>query len=156
MADGGSKGGANDDPTLAVSLGYKVRRTFRGFTQSLEERLAPHKISASMWYFLRLLGERDGLTQREISAELGLTPPTTVNAMDILEKRGLIYRNRNAEDRRKTNIFLTRAGRQLALELLPIALDVNRVATQDLSAAEQTTLFGLLERVTLALERDHR
>src|SRR5262245_12085990 len=78
------------DNSLAESMGYLVRRTFRAFTRTLELRLAEYEISISMWFFLRLLWEQDGLTQREISEELGLTPPTTVSAIDALEKRGYV------------------------------------------------------------------
>src|SRR5437867_7075837 len=80
---------------LEDSMGYLVRRTFRGFTRALEKRLARHNITISMWFFLRLLWEGDGRTQTELSKELGLTQPTTVSAMDNLERRGLIRRHRN-------------------------------------------------------------
>src|SRR5690349_1883492 len=86
---------------LSGSMGYLVRRTFRAFTRVLEQRLVAEDISISMWFFLRLLWEGDERNQKEISDELGLTPPTTVSAMDNLEKRGLIVRKRNPQDRRE-------------------------------------------------------
>ena len=102
-----------------ASMGHVIRRAHQAFTRSLEARLEPYGISSSMYFFLRLLWERDGQTQREISAELGLTPPTTVSAMDNLEGKGLIVRSRNAHDRRKINIYLTKRGRELESKLRP-------------------------------------
>ncbi|MEA3196410.1 MAG: hypothetical protein QOF32_462, partial [Gammaproteobacteria bacterium] len=44
-----------DHSKVGFSTGYLVRKTFRAFTRSLEQRLAPHDVSLSMWFFLRLL-----------------------------------------------------------------------------------------------------
>lgn len=139
---------------LDQSTGYLVRRTFRAFTRSLEHRLRSHGISLSMWYFLRLLWEKDGATQKELSDELGLMQPTTVTAMDNMEKSGLIERRRNATDRRKVNIFLTRKGAALKDKLLPYAAEVNRAALQDLSEKESRLLQDILIRIIDSLGRD--
>jgi DNA-binding MarR family transcriptional regulator len=124
------------DSELADSMGYLVRRTFRSFTHSLEERLAGYDISISMWFFLRSLWEGDGKTQKELSEELDLTQPTTVAAMDNLARRGLIRRKRNSVDRRKVNIYLTKAGVELRGSLVGFAKEVNAIALQGLSPAE--------------------
>ena len=39
--------------------------------RALQARLAAHGVSFGHWTFLRILWERDGLTQRELSAEAG-------------------------------------------------------------------------------------
>jgi DNA-binding MarR family transcriptional regulator len=104
---------------------------------------------------LRLLWEQDGLTQKELSSELGLTEATTVTAMDVMETRGLIQRRRNAQDRRKLNICLTPQGRALKRRLLPYAAEVNKVAVDGLSRQELGVLWELLERINLALDADY-
>ena len=140
---------------VAQSTGYLVRRTYRAFTRSLEQRLAPHGVSLSMWFFLRLLWERDGLTQKELSDELGLNQATTVAAMDGMQTRGLVQRQRSTEDRRRTHIYLTRAGRALKDELLPYAHEVNRIAVSNLSAAELEQLWDVLDRINCSLDEDN-
>ena len=142
-----------DSMSLDASMGYLIRRTFRGLTEVLEDKLADHKLSSSMWYFLRLLWESDGLTQKELSAQLGLTQPTTVAAMDNLERRGLIKRKRNVTDRRKINIHLTPAGVALKKEIQPFAREVNELALRDLSDAEVETLRRMLWSINGAVER---
>jgi MarR family transcriptional regulator, organic hydroperoxide resistance regulator len=147
--------GRIDHSKVEQSTGYLIRQTFRSFTRSLEHRLAPHDISLSMWFFLRLLWEQDGLTQKELSDELGLTQPTTVAAMDVMEARGLIQRRRSSEDRRKTNIFLTQAGRALEKRLLPFAREVNEAALTNVTTAELQKLWTILERINHSLDADH-
>lgn len=146
-------GSDNSALPLDESMGYLVRRTFRGMTDVLEDKLAEHNLSSSMWYFLRLLWERDGVPQRDLSQELGLTPATTVAAMDNLERRGLIRRSRDAEDRRVVNIYLTPAGELLGREILPYAEEVNDIILRELDSAQVETLRALLQAVNRSVNR---
>lgn len=146
---------AKADPfATGKSIGYLVRKTHRSFTRSLEKRLKEHGISISMWFFLRLLWEEEGLSQKQFSEQLNLTQPTTVSAMDNLEKRGLIRRVRNETDRRLTNIFLTDAGRALQGDIIHVAGEVNSIATNAVSPWEVEALRDMLTRLNAALELD--
>jgi DNA-binding MarR family transcriptional regulator len=137
-----------------TSIGYVVRQAHQSFIQSLEERLSPFGLSSAMYFFLRLLWEHDGITQREISERLGLTPPTTVSAMDNLEGKGLIQRSRNTTDRRKVNIFLTKRGRDLEAKLRQRAVEVNDVALAGISDADRDRTIALLAQMMQALRLD--
>src|ERR1044072_9464002 len=74
------------------SSGYLVRDAHRAFQRLLERRIAPHGVTRGQWYFLRVLWNEDGLTQRELSARVGMMEPTTVIALRGMEKSGLIRR----------------------------------------------------------------
>ncbi|MDX1483643.1 MAG: MarR family transcriptional regulator [Alphaproteobacteria bacterium] len=108
-----------------TSVGYLLRDTYRAFTKILQARISAHGVSIGQWYFLRVLWEEDGLTQRELSQRVGMMEPTTVTALNGMEKRGYVRRVRNAEDKRKVNIYLTEKGKALRNVLLPHAIDVN-------------------------------
>lgn len=127
------------------SHGYLVRTAHRAFQRELEARIAPHGVSRGQWYFLRILWEEDGLTQRELSDAVGMMEPTTVIAIRSLEKSGFVTRVRNEQDRRKINIFLTDKAKELRGVLLPMAMDVNAAAMAGLSP-EHLSLFKDLLR----------
>lgn len=145
---------AADAESLERSLGYIVRRTHRSFIRCLEQRLAEHDISISMWFFFRQLWMRDGLTQKELGDELGLTQPTTVTAMDNMERRGFIVRQRNLGDRRKINIQLTASGRAMEKKLSHYADEVNDIAWTGFSPQEKQQLMSLLLRANQSLVKD--
>jgi DNA-binding MarR family transcriptional regulator len=100
-----------------------------------------------MWYFLRALWHEDGLTQRELSNRAGTMEPTTLSAILIMEKKGLVRRVRNRNDRRKWHIHLTPKGRALKSKLLPLAREVVDTAVQNLSRSEVTQLLKALAEV---------
>ena len=91
----------------AESSGYLVRDAHRAFQRLLEKRIAPYGVTRGQWYFLRVLWTEDGLSQRELSARVGMMEPTTVIALRSMEKAGLIRRVRSTDDKRKAQVWLT-------------------------------------------------
>ena len=146
--------GATAGQTQAFSdttIGYLVRDVHRSLARALQSRIASHGVSMGQWFFLRALWDKDGLTQRELSQRVGMMEPTTVTALNGMERRGLVERVRNTHDRRKVNIYLTPKGRALRDVLLPCSLDVNREATQGVAKAELAVAMDVLRRMAANL-----
>lgn len=128
------------------SLGFLVRDLNRAVQREIGARVAAHGVAPGAWYLLRMLWERDGLTQRELARRVGTTEPTVVVALRGMEEGGLIRRERSESDGRRVHIHLTEAGRRLREALLPVAHEVNARATRGLSADEAAFLRALLRR----------
>jgi DNA-binding MarR family transcriptional regulator len=128
-------------------LAHIVRETARAFVRALTARLAEHGVSFGHWAFLRILWQRDGLTQRELSEMAGVMEPTTFAALRAMEQLGYVERRQVPENRKNVYVYLTAAGRALQEKLVPLAEDVNKVATRGLKADELATT----RRVLLAM-----
>lgn len=129
------------------SVGYLLRDCYRSFSRALEARIKPRGIGLGQWYFLRELWEEDGLAQGDLSWRVGMTAPTTVVAIRRMVKDGLVVRKQDQGDRRKVRIHLTRRGRELRDELLPMAFDVNNIATEGFSKKEIKQFRSYVERM---------
>ena len=136
------------------STGYLLRDTFRAFSKVLSARISAHGVTIGQWYFLRVLWEEDGLTQRELSQRVGMMEPTTVTALNGMEKRGYVRRVRSTEDRRKVNVFLTKKGRSLRNKLLPYAIEVNQFATEGVSEDDLENLRATLRHMRDRLQAE--
>jgi len=130
-----------------TTVGYLVRDVHRSLARALQSRIASHGVSMGQWFFLRALWDEDGLTQRELSQRVGMMEPTTVTALNGMERRNLVERVRNVHDRRKVNIYLTPKGRALREVLMPCSLEVNREATQGVSKTELAITMDVLRRM---------
>jgi DNA-binding MarR family transcriptional regulator len=126
------------------SIGYLTRITFRSFSRNLERRTLEFGVSAGQWPFLRALWNEEGMTQRELSRRVAMREPTTVTALNGMEKAGLIKRVPSKEDRRKVHIFLTPKGRRLRDKLMPCVADVNAIAAGNLDPADVANLRRVL------------
>jgi DNA-binding MarR family transcriptional regulator len=116
-------------------------------------RLAAHDVALGHWTFLRILWQRDGMTQRELSLEAGVMEPTTLHALRGMEARGWVRREQRAGNRKNLHVRLTPAGRRLRDVLVPLAEEVNALAVAgvppaDLAATRRAllTMVGNLAR----------
>lgn len=117
-------------------LAHLVRDASRAFGRALSVRLAAHDVSFGHWTFLRALWERDGLTQKELSVQVGVMEPTTFAAVKAMEAKGYVVRRQHAANRKNVYVHLTRQGRALERKLVPLAEDVNRVGVAGLGDDE--------------------
>ena len=132
-------------------LAHLVKDATRALLRALQMRLAEHSVSIGHWTFLRILWEKDGLTQRELSEQAGLMEPTTFSAIQAMQRLGYVTRRHEGDNRKKLYVLLTPKGRALKNKLVPLAEDVNRVAARGLSsediATTRRTLLAVIENL---------
>ena len=139
-----------------LSSGYLVRDAHRAFQRLLERRIAAYGVSRGQWYFLRVLWNADGLSQRELSARVGMMEPTTVIALRSMEKSGLIRRVRGGDDRRKVLVFLTAKAKRLRGELLGVARTITAEAEEGIAPRDLAVFRRIVARMTKNLDRIER
>jgi MarR family transcriptional regulator, organic hydroperoxide resistance regulator len=108
--------------------------------RSLSRRLAGHGVSFGHWTFLRILWQRDRLTQRELSEQAGVMEPSTFAAIKAMEKLGYVKRRRMPDNRKNVYVHLTPKGRALKNKLVPLAEEVNDIGLRGLDARERMLL----------------
>ncbi len=129
------------------SVGYQVRLTHRALDRLLSTKLADRGLKTGYWYYLRVLWTEEGMTQKQLSDLINVRENTTVAMILGMEKDGLVKRERHPTDRRKMCVNLTKKGRNLRDELLPLANEINRMAGQGISAADLKTCLRVLGQV---------
>src|ERR1700720_935171 len=139
-----------------LSSGYLVREAHRAFQRLLERRIGPFGVSRGQWYFLRVLWITDGLSQRQLSARVGMMEPTTVIALRSMEKSGLIRRVRGDDDRRKVRVFLTAKAKRLRGELLGVARTITDEAEEGIAPRDLAAFRRIVARMTENLDRIER
>lgn len=126
-------------------LAHLVKDATRAFLRSLQIRLDTAGVAIGHWTFLRILWEKDGLTQRELSSAAGLMEPTTLVALRRMEDLGYITREHTEGNRKNIHVFLTPEGKRLKRKLIPLAEEVNALAVKGLSEQEVANMrHGLL------------
>jgi MarR family transcriptional regulator len=72
-------------------------------------------LSISEMHLLEAVGKNkeEGRTVSDIADELKITPPSVTNAINKLEKKGYVQKNRSKKDGRVVYITLTRLGKKM-------------------------------------------
>jgi DNA-binding MarR family transcriptional regulator len=111
------------------------------------ERIGELDLTPPQVGLLRLVASRPGQSQQSLAKQLGTPATRLVPLVDGLEKRGLIERRRNAEDRRLYALELSSAGRELMGRVAQTAASHDRTITAVLTEDERTTLQTLLTKI---------
>ena len=135
-------------------LAHLVKDATRALLRALQMRLTEHSVSLGQWTFLRILWERDGITQRELSELAGLMEPTTFTAVTAMEKLGYVTRKKMPNNKKMVYVFLTRKGRRLKRKLVPLAEEVNRIAVENVEPRDITMIRRVLLTMIENLARD--
>lgn len=132
------------DYRLEQSVGFLISSTHRLLRPPLQARLRGSGVAYGMWFFLRVLWEEDGISQREIAARVKLSPPTVVTALRRLQKAKMVTLRTDPADGRRMRIFLTEKGKKLQDALLPRIEEINRIALRGLSKDDVAQLRRIL------------
>lgn len=145
---------------LARSLGYHLRTLTETWSVLLQRRLGPLGGTFPQWRYLRELWEEDGLSQRELSDRVGRQAATTVTALRVLKRGGLIKIAPAPEDRRKRRVFLTRKGRTLSETMMPTIVEIEESVLRDVPgddlAVFKQTLARMQENIDAAIFNRNR
>jgi MarR family transcriptional regulator, organic hydroperoxide resistance regulator len=102
---------------LADDLGFLLSRASGVVARAVSRTLAPLGLRMRSYSILALAAEnRDGVTQRQLAAIVGLDPSQVVALVDELEERGLVVRAADSNDRRTKLVKVTDEGRRLHAE----------------------------------------
>ena len=112
------------------------------------ERLKVLDLAPADAGILRLLRVAAGLSQQELAAKLGIHPSRLVAILDNLEKRNLVERQPNPDDRRLYSLQLTKRGEEILGRIGKVAREHQEALLSTLSKGERDTLAALLLRIS--------
>ena len=101
---------------------------------------------------LRRQGEPFRMAATGMAEDMMLSPGAMTNRIDRLERRGLVERIEDPDDRRKVLVQLSAEGLSLVDSASESRFASARSALENLSTAQQNQLDGLLRRMVLAQE----
>ena len=136
------------------SVGYLIRRLNNLTIPHAQARFADQELTFTHWIALMSLRDDISRSCSDIARHLGHDTGATTRLIDQLERRGLIVRRRDTADRRVVNLSLTAAGHAVATALMPRTVEFWNDMLAEFTAAEATTLIGLLTRLLARMEAE--
>jgi DNA-binding MarR family transcriptional regulator len=131
----------------AAPLLRLLSSSFKRSRARLQRELDEQGVHAGQDYLIEVLSEEEGLTVGEIAERLGVEVPTVVRTAQRMEASGLVAKERDPRDRRRSRIVLTERGRAVEPAVRAVLRDLERAAVRGLSATERAQLLDLLTRV---------
>ncbi|MBX6320165.1 MarR family transcriptional regulator [Pigmentiphaga sp.] len=149
-----TKGAAIDDWRSALNderLTHLIKTAFRCTSGSLSRRLKQYDVLYGHWTLLRVLWRGDGLTQRQLSEQAGVTEPSTITALKAMEAQGYVTRRKVPGNNKNIRVFLTPKGAALRSAIVGCAEEVHELAIQGVAkedlAATRRTLLAVIDNL---------
>ncbi len=112
----------------------------------LDEALEPLGIKSREFWLLVIAGAGD-ISQHQMAELCGLDPSSLVPILDGMERRGLLHRQRNPNDRRVQWVKRTEEGDRLYGRALPRAQAAEAQQLEPLTAADQRQLLAAMQKL---------
>jgi DNA-binding MarR family transcriptional regulator len=138
---------------LGNFLGFRLRRLQNQLARDFRARTREWKLRAGQFSALEIIAANPGISQTNLSREVGLDKSVMVALIDDMESRGWVARGRSETDRRHYRLLITPAG-QDAVDQLFVDLQITEsTGLQAVSAAERAVVLKALDLVYTAYVR---
>lgn len=135
----------------ALEVYIKLSRAAEAVTTRINAYLKDENLTISQFGVLEAIYHLGPMHQNQLGEKMLKSGGNMTMVIDNLEKRGLVQRERNPNDRRCVVVQLTEAGRELIEGLFPrhVQIVVNEIGV--LTPQEQTQLAALCKKVGLGM-----
>ena len=129
------------------SVGYLMRKVLSSIRTQADGQLATHDLTYAQWLPLYKISRCKDTTVASLARDLENDPAAMTRALDRLETKGLVLRERSTTDRRVVQLALTAEGQKAAAQVPAVLSDVLNGHLSDFTRDEWQTLLGLLRRM---------
>ncbi|PUB86321.1 MAG: MarR family transcriptional regulator [gamma proteobacterium symbiont of Ctena orbiculata] len=130
-----------------------LRRVIRAVDLHSRTLVESHGLTGPQALILKAL-QNGSLPAGELATQVSLSQGTVTDILNRLEKRGLIRRNRDTEDRRRVLVEATDAALTLLEQSPPLLQESFAERFSNLQDWEQTQLLASLQRIAAMMDAE--
>ncbi len=134
------------------SVGYLIKRSHSLMLDVLEPVLEAHGFTFVQYQIMAWLRDGIAVNPKDLCTQFRHNSGALTRVIDQLAERGLLERSRRDRDRRKVELELTPAGREVIERLIPLVVDKLNLALADFSSEEVQELMRLLLKLNVTLQ----
>ncbi|MBP6661649.1 MAG: MarR family transcriptional regulator [Paludibacter sp.] len=143
--------------TLKMPLGMIVVNMLKPMFCVLEMRAAKQtglKLTMPQFVLLfKISEEKEEVTLKDMAEKLGKDKSAILRMIDLLEKKELVRRAVDQNDRRKNQLLVTKKGERLIAEFREIESELNSELLEGLSDADMETFYKVANHIQIKSEQ---
>ena len=129
---------------------FHVRNNWFKISRYYNQVASEHDMSFS-WGFILLNIEREGTPSTALGPKMGMEPTSLSRTLKNMEENGLITRQADADDKRKSLVFLTEVGVVKRRVARDVVLNFNEKVYESLPKTKIKAFFEVMEKVDVIL-----
>ena len=132
---------------LQDQIGHLLRRAHQRATQIFLETFEKAGLTPTQWAALAMLAEEGAASQNALGRMTAMDPATIQGVIRRLEERGLITREPDPDDKRRTKLRLSNEGEALVREVTALGMRVTERTLEPLDEEERKKFLQMLSRI---------
>ncbi len=145
----------NNKEARALGTYVKLMRAAESITSRVHKHLSSVGLTVSQFGVLEALYHLGPLSQKDLGQKILRSSGNITMVIDNLEKRGLVRRKRDRNDRRFLIVHLTAEGKKLISKIFPPHAALITKELGVLSATDQKILGDLCKKVGMGLNNQN-
>lgn len=137
---------------LKNPFGYIISNTGRKLSHQLTQLFQPYDVTSEQWSIMFCLTDEDGITHKELARKTEKDRANVTRLVDQLERKGLVQRVNNPEDRRSIQLYLTETGKEIVDKLIPIEQSFIENMLSGISEEEIAQFTAVMSKVNQNLK----
>ena len=137
------------------SIGRYTSCIYRNFHKYMHNQLQEYNLGSGQFHFLMMLYNKDGVNQETLAETLHINKATSARAIKKLEQQGFVTRQRDTDDKRNYNVFLTEKAKKLKPKIRETLNNWTKILLKDISKEDEEYLYNLLEKIAKNATQHH-
>ena len=142
---------------LKMPLGMVVVKMLKPMFCVLEMRAARQtdlKLTMAQFVLLFTISEeKEEVILKDMAEKLGKDKSSILRMIDLLEKKELLRRVVDQNDRRKNQLLVTKKGERFIAEFRNVELELNMELLEGLSDTDMQTFYKVLNHITVKADQ---
>ena len=126
------------------SIGKYISSIYRCQSIIINRKFEQYGIGSGQYIFLVRIAGNPGVSQRDLSLQVGINRANTHRAIKKLEALGYIYTVRDDDDKRIIKSYLSEKGEALMPKISEGLAGITKILTQGIDEAHLNMLYNLL------------
>ncbi|WNJ17676.1 MarR family winged helix-turn-helix transcriptional regulator [Pontibacter sp. G13] len=137
------------DLRLEEAVYFQIDRTIRRVRQYSQQQFQRYNfdLTIDQWIIFKQVGEGDGVSLVSIADNTFKDPASVTRIVDALQKKGLVEKRMNPNDRRKFDVYLTEEGSTVLTSMIPRVVDIRAKGLSGIPEEELNAMSKVLSKI---------
>ena len=141
-------------PDRALHVVRRLRRAFLSICRCGDVVFSPYRLTTEQYALMRAVQRNPGIRQTEITDQIFAEPNTVTAMVTLLEKRGILRRKANPNDRRVRQLFMTAHGQTVMQRLSADWKPMRELLRKSFSSEAGQQALEILDNVFNDMQRE--
>lgn len=137
------------------TVDYNIKAVWHAIARMYNQQAGKHEITMSMGFVLLNINSEGGTPATKIAPLMGLEARSLTRLLKSMEKKGLIYRESDAADKRLVRIVLTKEGKKKKEKSRETVLRFNEVINENIGKEKLNVFFEVLQKINQIIEKNN-